>query len=102
MSPNGVTLARCGSCGATYFPRRLLCASCGGARLRPVSATTAQVEQVTVLRAAAGGDGPPARLATVRTPEGVRLVVRLLDDLPPGAVALLSEEGGAVAARRSQ
>ena len=93
---------RCSTCAARYYPGPLLCAACGGARLRPVRATQAHVEEVTTLRPAAGADEPPRRLATVRTDDGVRLVARLLDDSGPGAVVVLLDEGGAVLGRGAQ
>jgi uncharacterized OB-fold protein len=100
MSPAGFPVARCGGCGARYFPRRLICRHCGGDAFADDYLHDAVVEEITtVTHVVGGGQGAPRVLATVRAAGGLRLVVRLATPLPDGARVLLSEQDGAPAAQ---
>lgn len=92
----GVVAFRCQKCGAIYFPRRLMCACCGGAVFEEARVTEAVIEEITVIRHVLGQkDWGPRRLANVRTPEGLHLTVGLRDESGPGDRILLEQDGTA-------
>ena len=85
-------LRTCVTCGHTEFPPRLRCHRCGGTSWRDRPCGDGVIEAVTAIQPA-----DPVHLATVRTPQAVRLIVRLATALPLGAtVALHETENGAV------
>ena len=98
MSANemhGVETWRC-TCGARYFPERLLCVRCGGHEFTTDRAHEAVVEEVTVVRHLLGQtDWKPRRIASVRTPEGLLMTVGLNDESGPGDVIALYQDGTA-------
>lgn len=95
MTP-GVTIWRCVSCRAGYFPERLLCPRCHGAKFEPDRVHEAVVEEVSVIRHMLGQENwQPHRIASVRTSDGQRLTVGLRDDAKPGATIELFEEDAA-------
>ena len=92
----GVGIWRCNSCGAAYFPERLLCARCHNHDFVPDHVTEGVVEEITIIRHVLGHtDWGPRRLANVRTVNGPRITVGLRDEAGPGTVIELFEEGGA-------
>lgn len=94
MMRNGVAAWRCDGCGALYFPQRLLCARCGGAKFSEALVTEGVVEEITTIRHVLGQkDWAPRRLANVRTPEGLHLTVGLLDQSGPGDRVTLVQDG---------
>jgi len=95
MSP-GVTAFRCAGCGAIFFPRRLMCARCGGATFADARVSEGVIEEITVIRHVLGQtDWGPRRLANVRTPEGLVLTVGLRDESGPGERIALEQDGTA-------
>ena len=75
----------CSACGYTVFPARLLCHRCGGGTWTEMPCDRGMVAAVTAL------------LAEVRTPQDVRLIVRLQRAAAPGASVTLHEaEDGAL------
>jgi uncharacterized OB-fold protein len=99
----GVTISRCANCHAGYFPFRLICANCGSSALVDEQVFEAVVGESTVVRHAAGrGDWEPKHLATVRTDDGVAIVVGLLDGaVPDGSRVSLSQRAQAPYAKLS-
>ncbi len=92
----GVGIWRCRTCGAAYFPERLLCARCHGHDFVPDRVNDGVVEEVTVIRHVLGQtDWQPRRIANVRTTNGPRMSVGLRDESGPGTVIELFEEGSA-------
>ena len=92
----GVGIWRCKTCGAAYFPERLLCARCHGHDFVPDRVNEGVIEEVTVIRHVLGQtDWQPRRIANVRTANGPRISVGLRDESGPGTVIELFEEGGA-------
>lgn len=89
----GVSIWRCVDCRAGFFPQRLLCARCHGARFEPDRVYEAVVEEVSVIRHMLGqSDWQPRRIASVRTSDGQRITVGLTDESGPGTVIELFEE----------
>ena len=87
-----VKLQVCIECGNTEFPARLRCHRCGGTSWQDQPCSDGVIEAVTAIQPA-----DPIHLATVRTSQAVRLIVRLATAMPPGAtVALHETEAGAV------
>lgn len=95
-APAGVTVSVCETCGSGFFPGPLICPRCGSARWHERQVESGTVEQVTVVRRAAGGLADPAVLATVHLESGQRVVVRLRDDAAPGSHVELGQAGGAL------
>ena len=99
----GVGVWRCKTCGAAYFPERLLCSRCHGQDFVPDRVTEGVVEEITVIRHVLGQtDWQPHRLANVRTVNGPRMTVGLRDESGPGTVITLFEEGTAPFAAAKQ
>jgi uncharacterized OB-fold protein len=89
----GVGIWRCATCGAGFFPQRLLCARCHGERFEPDRVLEAVVEEVSIIRHMLGQtDWQPRRIASVRTADGQRITVGLTDESGPGAVIELFEQ----------
>ena len=89
----GVGIWRCATCGAGFFPQRLLCARCHGERFEPDRVHEAVVEEVSIIRHMLGQtDWQPRRIASVRTADGQRITVGLTDESEPGAVIELFEQ----------
>lgn len=87
-----VKLRMCVECGHTEFPARLRCDRCGGTSWQDHPCSDGVIEAVTAIQPA-----DAIHLATVRTPQAVRLIVRLATAMPTGAtVALHETEDGAV------
>jgi uncharacterized OB-fold protein len=99
-----LTFFSCARCTASYFPRPICCATCGGARFVTADAAAGVVEEVTCVRHAVGtGSTEPNWLATVRLAEGPRVIARLPGELPRDtAVRLLLQRDGAIVAVRAQ
>jgi uncharacterized OB-fold protein len=92
----GVRIWRCASCGAAFFPQRLLCARCHGCAFVQDRVHEGIVEEITVVRHVLGQtDWQPRRLANVRTLNGPPMTVGLRDEAGPGSVIELFEEDGA-------
>ena len=92
----GVGIWRCARCGATFFPRRLLCARCHGGTFEEDRIYEAVVEEIAVIRHMLGQeDWQPRRIASVRAGNGLCLTVGLADACDPGHVIDLWEEGTA-------
>ena len=90
----GVGIWRCLDCRAGFFPQRLLCARCHGARFAPDRVYEAVVEEVSVIRHMLGqSDWQPRRIAAARTSDGQCITVGLTDESGPGTVIELFEEG---------
>jgi uncharacterized OB-fold protein len=99
MSP-GLKAAECRSCGAVYFPHRLICRACGGDRWTEAILADAVIEESTaVLHVAGAGGSAPRYLATVRTTAGPRLIVGLDAPVPDGSPVQLFDKDGAPMAR---
>jgi uncharacterized OB-fold protein len=95
-SGSGVRLGVCDICAATFFPARLLCASCGGRTFGESIVTSGLVEEVTTVRRRVGLTADPVVLATVRLPGDVRIIVALAEAVPPGSRVALGQREGAV------
>jgi uncharacterized OB-fold protein len=92
----GVTIWRCTSCGAGFFPERLLCPHCHGDKFETERVHEAVIEEISVIRHMIGQDNwQPRRIASVRTSGGPRITVGLRDESGPGAAIELFEEGTA-------
>jgi uncharacterized OB-fold protein len=92
----GVTIWRCASCRAAFFPERLLCPRCHGDRFEADRVHQAVVEEISVIRHMLGQENwQPRRIANVCTPEGSRMTVGLRDTSAPGTTVELFEEDGA-------
>ena len=90
----GVVAWRCETCGAIYFPKRLLCARCDGSAFAEARVIEAVIEEITIIRHVLGQkDWAPRRLANVRTPEGLRLTIGVLDESGPGDRVALTQDG---------
>lgn len=100
---------RCDGCGASAYPRRLLCASCGGSSSCPVEASSGVVEEATVRthrtyeakRDLVGGweEREAVPLVSIRTDAGPVVVARAVPGLRRGdRVALAISSGAPVAA----
>ena len=90
----------CLACGAAFFPARLICPGCGAARWAQVDAGVGVVEETTTVERAVGEVGqPPRTLATVRLPDGLRVIAGLTGPVPSGARVRLSMVDGAVYAQ---
>jgi uncharacterized OB-fold protein len=100
MKP-GITVTRCTSCGAGYFPARLICPKCGDANWREDQVSEGVVEQSTIVRvAAAQADWKPRHIASVRTADGQMIVAGLEEPLPDATRVALFDRDGAPIARR--
>jgi uncharacterized OB-fold protein len=100
---DGFMVAKCTQCGALYFPRRLLCRRCGGDAWVDTCISNATVEESTTVSHAIGQDRPELRhLATVRTCEGLRLVVGIKDPIEDGMWISLFDKMGAPFGRPSR
>jgi uncharacterized OB-fold protein len=98
--PRGFPVARCSRCSALYFPRRLICRACGNDAWNEERLDEAVISESTVVVHVAGGTHEgPRHLATVRTAEGLRLIVGLETPLPEETPVLLFEKDGAPVAR---
>ena len=92
----GVGIWRCKTCGAAYFPERLLCSRCHGHDFATERVTEGVVEEIAVIRHMVGHtDWTPRRIANVTTAGGPRLTVGLKDESGPGTRIELFDEGGA-------
>ena len=92
----GLTIWRCQNCRAGFFPERLLCPRCRGGSFATDRVSTAVVEEVSMIRHMLGQENwQPRRIASVRTSDGQRVTIGLLDQSEPGATIELFEEGGA-------
>ncbi len=92
----GVGIWRCRSCGAAYFPERLLCARCHGHDFVADRVSEGVIEEITVVRHVLGrSDWGPRRLANVRTVNGPLMTVGLRDESGPGTVIELFQDGNA-------
>jgi len=99
-SATGFPVGQCRQCGALYFPRRLICRRCGGDAWVDAVIRDAVVEEATTVSHAIGKEGSaPRHLATVRTPEGLHLIVGLEAPVEPGTSVALIEKDGAPFAR---
>ena len=95
MKP-GVTIWRCKTCGAGFFPERLLCPRCHGQEWEQDRVYAAVVEEVSTIRHMIGQtDWTPRRIASVRTADGQRMTVGLRDESEPGTAIVLFEDGSA-------
>jgi uncharacterized OB-fold protein len=81
----------CTSCGAAVFPPRALCPRCAAREWRLESVDRSTIVGVTA------GEG--TRVASVQTPLGPILVVRLLGDATTGDEVDLAQEGTVIVGR---
>jgi uncharacterized OB-fold protein len=92
----GLGIWRCVKCRAGFFPQRLLCARCHHDTFEQDRVYEAAVEEVSVIRHMLGqSDWQPRRIASVRTTDGQRITVGLVDEAEPGVVIELFQEGTA-------
>jgi uncharacterized OB-fold protein len=93
MTP-GLTTWRCRSCGASYFPERLICPVCGGAQFDTVTAHDGRVEEITIVSHVIGQESwSPRPIATVLLAEGPRVLAGTLGEIASGAaVKVFSED----------
>lgn len=92
----GVTIWRCTSCRAGFFPERLLCPCCNGDKFEADRVREAVVEEISIIRHMLGQENwQPRRIASVRTSDGQRITVGLRDESGPGDTIELFEEGTA-------
>ena len=95
---SGPLVSVCATCGWQGFPPRLWCPSCGAGQLGEEEIHAGLVEDVTVLRRAAGpeldGEVP---LGTVLLDGGGRAVARLADATAGDRVVVAFTEGALVA-----
>lgn len=73
----GVRISVCDSCGAGFFPLRLLCPRCGGSEWTPRLVAGGTVRETTIVRRSVGGPAGEVWLATVRLDTGQHVVARL-------------------------
>lgn len=98
--PHGIPVSACTTCGARWFPQRLLCPTCGGADLRRAWETDGVVEETTSLRRVPGRTlAEPVLLATVRLAGGPHVVARLATALAAETAVTVDVDGGAPVAR---
>ena len=97
---SGALVSVCAACGWQGFPRRLWCPSCGAERLGEEEIHAGLVEDVTVLRRAAGGelDGE-VPLGTILLDGGGRAVARLASGAAGDRVVVAFADGALVARR---
>ena len=99
----GVLVSRCTSCGAGYFPTRLICMRCGSDAFQPDRVLDGNVEQTTIIRHAAGrAEWQPHHLATVRTSDGQVLIAGLDEPLADNTRVDLFDDNGCVTAREAR
>jgi uncharacterized protein len=92
----GVAIWRCATCGAAFFPQRLLCPRCHGHAFEQDRVYEAVVEEVSTIRHMLGqSDWQPRHIASVRTADGQSITVGLAEESMPGTVVELFEEGTA-------
>jgi len=92
----GVQIWRCTGCGTGYFPERLMCSRCRGRAFKADRVSEAVVEEISVIRHMLGQtDWKPRKIASVRTPDGLRMTVGLADDAGVGATIALYQDGTA-------
>ena len=92
----GITIWRCANCRTGFFPERLLCARCYGDRFEADRVREAVVEEISTIRHMLGQENwQPRRIASVRTSDGQRITVGLVDESGPGDTIELFEEGTA-------
>jgi uncharacterized OB-fold protein len=90
----GVTIWRCESCRAAYYPEPLLCPRCRGEKFATERVHEAIVEEISVIRHMIGQENwQPRRIASVLTSAGPRITVGLRDESEPGTIIELFEEG---------
>jgi uncharacterized OB-fold protein len=93
---DGVTIWRCQSCRAGFFPEPLLCPRCHGDKFATDRVHDAVVEEISIIRHMIGQENwQPRRIANVRTSDGQHMTVGLRDESGPGATIELFEEGTA-------
>lgn len=97
----GLTVACCAECGAYYYPRRLICRRCGSDAFDDHLIREAIVEEsTTILHVTHQQDWTPCHLATVRTVEGLHVIVGLDAPVADGTRVILDDRNGAVIATR--
>ena len=94
---SGVVLEACTTCGAAFFPPRLMCPRCGGRTWTPTLVHDGVVEELTTVRRSVGDEQRDhAVLATVRLPDAQRIVAALAEPLAAGASVRLHRCDSAV------
>jgi uncharacterized OB-fold protein len=89
----GITIWRCANCRAGFFPERLLCARCHGDRFETDHVREAVIEEISTIRHMLGQENwQPRRIASVRTADGQRITVGLVDESGPGATIELFQQ----------
>ncbi len=92
----GMQIWRCAGCGTGYFPERLLCSRCRGHKFKADRVSEAVVEEISVIRHMLGQtDWKPRKIASVHTPDGLRMTVGLTDDAEIGTTIALYQDGTA-------
>jgi hypothetical protein len=101
MDDAGLTVQRCGSCGATYFPPRLRCRTCGRGEWEDQKVSGGRVQAVTFLRGVAGrvaeADDDVA-LVSVKTDVGLVVIARAGAPCARGDQVRLASPGGILTA----
>jgi uncharacterized OB-fold protein len=91
-----ITIWRCESCRAGFFPEPLLCRRCRGGTFAADRVEEGVIEEISTIRHMLGQENwQPRRIASVRTSDGQRITVGLRDQSEVGATIALSEENGA-------
>lgn len=91
----GVPVTVCEDCGGRYFPRRLSCPACGGARLDAIELEEGIVEDATLVRRApADRFAQPVSIGTVGLVDGPRVVARLTAGMAAGSRVRVVLDGG--------
>lgn len=74
--------AKCKSCGATFFPHRLVCKKCGAREFETVKVSPhGKLETYTVIHTPASDfkDQSPYALGICKFPEGVKIQAQIVD-----------------------
>src|SRR4029079_16569902 len=89
----GVTIWRCESCRAAYYPEPLLSPRCRGEKFATERVHEAIVEEISVIRHMIGQENwQPRRIASVLTSGGPRMTVGPRDESAPGpAIQVLAQ-----------
>jgi uncharacterized OB-fold protein len=101
MKP-GLSVHRCQSCKAIFFPQRFLCPKCGADRWAVEDIADGVVEETTVVLHARGRpDWTPRPIGTVRVANELAVIAGLEEEFPEGTAVTLFTKDGAPFAKRS-
>jgi len=88
----GLRVWKCSTCGARYFPARLICHKCGGGVWTDESIFEGMIEESTRIVSA---DNSKSRFLATVNAAGLRFIAALATPLPDGARVVLEERNGA-------